>query len=121
MDDASDTLTAIRRILILALPGILILAIFAGHRITKRAFEPIAEITSVANSIQHGQDLSKRLPQTNTPISPAVFSGAYYRRSSPSVQSILSIASYSASDRYGLMPNAFPPLIYSLMYISLAS
>ena len=63
MDDASDTLAAIRRIMGFILPLILILAIFAGHRITKRAFEPIAEITNAANSIHHGQDLSKRLPQ----------------------------------------------------------
>jgi len=63
MDDASDTLAAIQRIMVFILPLILILAIFAGHRITKRAFEPIAEITNAANSIHHGQDLSKRLPQ----------------------------------------------------------
>jgi len=63
MDDATDTLAAIRRIMVFILPLILILAIFAGHRITKRAFEPIAEITNAANSIHHGQDLSKRLPQ----------------------------------------------------------
>ena len=63
LDDATDTLAAIHRLMILILPLILLLAIFAGHRITKRAFEPIAQITEGANSIQHGGDLSKRLPQ----------------------------------------------------------
>lgn len=66
MDDASDTLAAIQKFMIFILPGVLLLAIFAGHRITKRAFEPIAAITDAANSIQYGQDLSKRLPQTDT-------------------------------------------------------
>lgn len=66
MDDATDTLAAIQRIMVLTLPLILILAIFAGHRITKRAFAPISEITEAANSINHGQDLSKRLPQGET-------------------------------------------------------
>lgn len=63
MDDATDTLAFIKWILTLTLPVILILAIFAGHRITKQAFDPIVEITNTANSINNGRDLSKRLPQ----------------------------------------------------------
>lgn len=63
MDDATDTLASIRLILALALPIILLLVIFSGYRITKRAFEPISDITKAANTIQHGRDLSKRLPQ----------------------------------------------------------
>ena len=63
LDDAMDTVTAINRILALCLPIILILVLFAGHRITKRAFDPVAKITEAANSIQNGGDLSKRLPQ----------------------------------------------------------
>ena len=66
MDDAIDTLASIRKIMLLILPLILLIAILAGHRITKKAFEPIAEITDAANSINHGQDLSKRLPQGAT-------------------------------------------------------
>lgn len=66
MDDATDTLAALRRILNFTLPVILIVAILAGHRITKRAFDPVIEITEAANSINYGQDLSKRLPQSQT-------------------------------------------------------
>lgn len=63
LDDAIDTVSAINRILGLLLPLILLLVLFAGHRITKRAFDPIAKITDGANSIQSGGDLSNRLPQ----------------------------------------------------------
>lgn len=63
LDDATDTLTALRQLMVVILPLVLLLAIFAGHRITKRAFEPVTRITEGANSIQHGGDLSKRLPQ----------------------------------------------------------
>ncbi len=63
LDDASATLSAVRQILAILLPVILILIILAGHRITKQAFIPIAELTDAANSIHYGHDLSKRLPQ----------------------------------------------------------
>lgn len=63
LDDAADTLASIRKLLLPILLLVLILASFAGHRVTKRAFEPIAEIAAGANSIQSGGDLSKRLPQ----------------------------------------------------------
>ena len=63
LDDATATVSAINRILMILLPMILLLAIFAGHRITKRAFDPITELTKGANSIQNGGDLTKRLPQ----------------------------------------------------------
>lgn len=63
LDDATDTLAFLRQLMILIVPLVLLLAIFAGHRITKRAFDPITKITEGANSIQHGGDLSKRLPQ----------------------------------------------------------
>lgn len=63
MDNAAATLKSIMNIMIIILPVILIIAIIAGRRITKRAFEPVAEITNAANSINNGSDLSKRLPQ----------------------------------------------------------
>lgn len=63
LDDAADTVSAMNRILTILLPVVLLLVIFAGHRITKRAFDPITEITESANSIQNGRDLTKRLPQ----------------------------------------------------------
>lgn len=63
MDNAAATLKSIMSIMIIILPIILIIAIIAGRRITKRAFEPVAEITNAANSINNGSDLSKRLPQ----------------------------------------------------------
>jgi len=63
LDDASDTLVAIRQILTITLPFILIFVIFAGHRITKKAFDPITKIIDGVNSIHYGHDLSKRLPQ----------------------------------------------------------
>lgn len=66
LDDATDTLAFLHHLMILLVPLVLVLAIFAGHRITKRAFEPITQITEGANSIQHGGDLSKRLPQGKT-------------------------------------------------------
>lgn len=63
MDNAAATLKSIMNIMIIILPVILIIAIIAGRRITKRAFAPVAEITNAANSINNGSDLSKRLPQ----------------------------------------------------------
>lgn len=63
MDNAAATLKSIMRMIIIILPVILIIAIIAGRRITKRAFEPVAKITSAANSINNGNDLSMRLPQ----------------------------------------------------------
>lgn len=63
MDSTVSTLNSIIFTMVLALPLILLIAILAGQRITKRAFAPVAEITSAANSIGSGNDLSKRLPQ----------------------------------------------------------
>lgn len=63
MDNAAATLKSIMRIMIIILPAILAVAIIAGRRITKRAFAPVAKITNAANSINSGNDLSKRLPQ----------------------------------------------------------
>ncbi|MFR7989307.1 MAG: sensor histidine kinase [Anaerovoracaceae bacterium] len=63
MDTAAETLRSIMLIIAVSLPALLIFAIIAGRRITKRAFEPVAEITKAANSINSGHDLSRRLPQ----------------------------------------------------------
>lgn len=63
LDDASDTLAFLRQLILILVPLVLILAIFAGHRITKQAFDPVTKITEGANSIQNGGDLSNRLPQ----------------------------------------------------------
>lgn len=63
MDNAAATLKSIMRMMMIFLPAILIIAIIAGRRITKRAFEPVSQITNAANSINSGNDLSKRLPQ----------------------------------------------------------
>ena len=63
MDTAAATLRSIMIIMAVILPAILIFAILAGRRITKRAFEPVKKITDAANSINSGHDLSRRLPQ----------------------------------------------------------
>lgn len=63
LDNGAATLTSVFRVMFIVLPVLLILAILAGRRITKRAFAPVAEITDAANSISTGKDLSKRLPQ----------------------------------------------------------
>ncbi|MGF6376398.1 signal transduction histidine kinase [Clostridiales Family XIII bacterium PM5-7] len=63
LDNGVATLNSILKIMFIALPILLLLAIIAGQRITKKAFEPVAEITAAANSINGGKDLSKRLPQ----------------------------------------------------------
>lgn len=63
LDNGVATLNSVFRIMFIVLPVLLLLAILAGRRITKRAFEPVAEITLAANSINSGKDLSKRLPQ----------------------------------------------------------
>ncbi len=63
MDTAAATLRSIMLIMAIILPVILLFAIIAGRRITKRAFAPVAEITKAANSINSGHDLSCRLPQ----------------------------------------------------------
>ncbi len=63
MDSTLRTLNAVIGIMIIVLPIIVLVSILAGRRITKRAFEPVAEITQAADSINNGLDLSKRLPQ----------------------------------------------------------
>lgn len=63
LDSAVATLRSIIFAMVLALPLILLIAILAGRKITKSAFAPISAITSAANSIGKGSDLSKRLPQ----------------------------------------------------------
>lgn len=66
MHNSVQTLKAVTLITIFLLPLILFLALFAGWRITKHAFDPIKEITDAANAIGSGHDLSKRLPQGET-------------------------------------------------------
>ena len=63
MDGTLQTLRTIIYVTLVALPLLLLAAILAGRRITNRAFVPVAKITTAANTIGTGQDLSKRLPQ----------------------------------------------------------
>ena len=63
MDSTLRTLNAVKGFMYIVLPVMLLCAILAGRRITRKAFEPVAEITRAANSINNGMDLSKRLPQ----------------------------------------------------------
>ena len=62
MDNSEATLRSVMLIMLIILPILLLLAILAGRRITKKAFEPISNITEAANTISTGKDLSKRLP-----------------------------------------------------------
>ena len=62
LDDAIAVLSSLRHILIFFIPLLLIIIIYAGHKIIKHAFDPVVEITEAANSINYGHDLSKRLP-----------------------------------------------------------
>ncbi|MEE0514734.1 MAG: HAMP domain-containing sensor histidine kinase [Emergencia sp.] len=63
MDSTLRTLNAVKGFMYIVLPVMLLCAILAGRRITRKAFEPVAEITRAADSINNGMDLSKRLPQ----------------------------------------------------------
>lgn len=63
MDSTLRTLKAVKGFMYIVLPVMLLCAILAGRRITRKAFEPVAEITRAADSINNGMDLSKRLPQ----------------------------------------------------------
>ena len=63
MDSTLRTLKAVKGFMYIVLPVMLLCAILAGRRITRKAFEPVAEITQAADSINNGMDLSKRLPQ----------------------------------------------------------
>ena len=69
MDTAAETLRSIMLIMAVSLPALLIFAIIAGRRITKRAFEPVAEITKAANSINSGHDLSAGFRREKTGMS----------------------------------------------------
>lgn len=48
--------------MLMILPVIILLAILFGRRITKKSFQPIAEITSAADDISGENDFAKRLP-----------------------------------------------------------
>lgn len=63
MDSTLRTLNAVKSFMFVVLPIMVLLAIIAGTRITKKAFIPVTEITQAANTINNGLDLSKRLPQ----------------------------------------------------------
>lgn len=66
MDDALHSLAAIRHVMLLILPLLIVVAVFTGFKITKKAFEPVSEIAETANTINSGYDLSKRLPLNNS-------------------------------------------------------
>ena len=61
MDNGAATLRSVILIMLVILPILLLLAIMAGRRITRRAFEPVSRITETAASISSGSDLSRRL------------------------------------------------------------
>ncbi len=63
--NASANISAYRYFLLL-LPAIVILAVIGGWMITKRAFQPIREITRISEEIQADADLSKRIPVSDT-------------------------------------------------------
>lgn len=52
---------SILKLIILTFPILIILSSFGGYLITKKAFKPINNITSIANKISEGNDLSKRI------------------------------------------------------------
>ncbi len=54
-------LQSITRVAFIALPVFLLLAIFTGYGITKKAFQPLKNIHDTASSIQSGNDLSRRI------------------------------------------------------------
>lgn len=62
LDNGVATIKSIRTVMIIALTILLLLAIIAGRRITKKAFDPVADIIHSAENISGGSDLSKRLP-----------------------------------------------------------
>lgn len=49
------------RYALFSLPFVILLAAALGYAVTKRAFRPVKEITSAANEISKGGDLSKRI------------------------------------------------------------
>lgn len=57
----SESLGAMTRYFLFLLPILLILAVIGGYIITKRAFEPVREITRVSDEIQDDADLSRRI------------------------------------------------------------
>lgn len=68
MPDNTDVAANISlyRYFLLLLPVIVILAVIGGWIITKRAFQPIREITRISEEIQDDADLSRRIPMGDT-------------------------------------------------------
>ena len=46
----------------LAIPGLMIIAVIAGGLIARKSMRPVAKITEAAAKINNGHDLSLRLP-----------------------------------------------------------
>ena len=65
LDSGNEAVKSIMLIMLIVLPVILLIAIIAGRRITNKAFNPIREIISSAESINTGNDLSKRITVQN--------------------------------------------------------
>lgn len=61
LDVISPAISRLTKIFLLALPVILIMALLGGWLITKKAFEPLAEINETAQRIYEGNDLSLRI------------------------------------------------------------
>ena len=66
LDVISPPISRLIMIFLLALPVILIMALLGGWLITKKAFEPLAEINETAQRIYEGNDLSLRIGLAGT-------------------------------------------------------
>jgi heavy metal sensor kinase len=69
LDDVESVLRDFRNLLLMMIPGVLLAACLGGYWISRRALQPVDEITRVARSISV-QNLSRRLavPQTGDEI-----------------------------------------------------
>jgi heavy metal sensor kinase len=65
LQGVSAVMKEVRNLMITAIPGVVLIAIFGGYWISRRALAPVDEITQIARSIS-AQNLSSRLPVINT-------------------------------------------------------
>ena len=61
MDNTMKTLQSVQKIIAIALPIILVLALIGGRWITRKAFLPVAVMQKAAEEISSGNDLSRRI------------------------------------------------------------
>ena len=62
LDSGFASLGAITITVMLAIPGLMIIAVIAGGLIARKSMRPVAKITEAAAKINNGHDLSLRLP-----------------------------------------------------------